>query len=69
MKFLIDNALSPAIAEGLRKTGHDAIHIRDRGLAAAKDAAWLFLNKHVYEFVLCQLAVIKKKDFPVVIDR
>lgn len=43
MKFLIDNALSPAVAEGFRKTGHDAIHVRDRGLATAKDAELLAL--------------------------
>jgi predicted nuclease of predicted toxin-antitoxin system len=37
MKFLIDNALSPRIADGLRTAGHDAIHVRDIGLAAASD--------------------------------
>ncbi|MFM1902438.1 MAG: hypothetical protein RLZZ440_338 [Planctomycetota bacterium] len=39
MRFLIDNALSPVVAEGLRHAGHDAIHVRDLGLAAADDVA------------------------------
>jgi predicted nuclease of predicted toxin-antitoxin system len=37
MKFLIDNALSPIIARGLIEAGHDAIHVRDVGMAAAAD--------------------------------
>ena len=37
MKILIDNALSPQIAQILRDHGHDAVHVRDLGLNRASD--------------------------------
>ena len=37
MRFLIDNNLSPVLADRLNAAGHDAVHVRDYGLHAATD--------------------------------
>lgn len=47
MKFLIDNALSPLVAEGLNKAGYNAIHIRSYGLQSADDET--ILNRAAVE--------------------
>jgi len=37
LKFLIDEAVSPQLAEGLSKLGHDAVHVLAYDLQSAED--------------------------------
>lgn len=37
MRFLVDNALSPVVAEALRMADQDAEHVRYRGMQATMD--------------------------------
>ena len=41
MKFLADMAISQSTLTWLRERGHDAVHVRDVGMARAEDAAIL----------------------------
>ncbi|MBK9061587.1 MAG: DUF5615 family PIN-like protein [Acidobacteria bacterium] len=55
MRFLVDNALSPVVSELLSAAGHDAIHVRDRKLAAAPDS-------EIFEVAAAEHRVIVSAD-------
>ncbi|MPZ58202.1 MAG: hypothetical protein GEU91_17250 [Rhizobiales bacterium] len=52
MRFLVDAALSPVLAEGLRQSGHDAAHVRDYALQSADDDRIMALAKEQDRIVI-----------------
>jgi predicted nuclease of predicted toxin-antitoxin system len=55
MRFLVDNALSPALAAILRQNGHEASHVRDHGLQHADDGT-------IFDAAVRQEAVVVSAD-------
>ncbi len=37
LRFFVDNALSPVVADKLCEAGHEALHVRERGMQASTD--------------------------------
>lgn len=58
MRFLIDNQLPPALAQHLRKRGHDCEHVLDVGMAEALD-----IEICRYAEVHQRIIVSKDEDF------
>ncbi|MBL8877115.1 MAG: DUF5615 family PIN-like protein [Phycisphaerae bacterium] len=45
MRFLVDQPVSSLLSQWLRSVGHDAQHVRDRGMSASTDTAILDLAR------------------------
>ena len=55
MRFVVDAQLPPALARWLAAEGHEAVHVGDVGMQAAKDGA-------IWAHALATAAVIVTKD-------
>jgi predicted nuclease of predicted toxin-antitoxin system len=55
LRFLIDNVLSPVVAEVLVGAGHDALHVRNLGMQSATD-------EEIFEVAISQGRTIVSAD-------
>lgn len=56
MKFLVDNALSYLVAEGLCQAGHDAKHVQEYEIQAADDSV-------IFEFATREERVVISAEY------
>jgi predicted nuclease of predicted toxin-antitoxin system len=55
LRFLIDNALSPDLAEALQESGFDAVHVRDVDMEEARDVS-------IFAFAASEQRVVVSAD-------
>ena len=55
MRFLVDQPISPLLAEWLREVGHEAFYVRERGLSRASD-------EEIFSIAVAESAVIVTAD-------